>query len=157
MKKLFVTLIVVCLTSSILPEMIKGQNTIARSEQTSKLSILNGCWQRIAIIVNGKAESNPPQQIRLFHEGFYTIIGQDSANAWTHSFGGTYEISNNIYKEKTLYCSNPDIIGVSHWQEMNIKGDTVSFKLFKKMIDSSGKELTAPDYTRELVCVRVKK
>ena len=51
----------------------------------------------------------------------------------------------------------PGFIGATHWQELTIKGDTITFKLFKKMIDATGKDIPAPEYTRELICVRVKK
>lgn len=118
---------------------------------------MNGCWKRIAVIVNGKAEANPLPQYRLFHDGFYTINSQDSTHAWKYIFGGTYEISKDIYIEKTMYSSFPGVIGNTHWQEIRFSGDTVSFKLFKKQVNASGKEIPAPAYTRELVCVRVKK
>jgi hypothetical protein len=157
MRKLLFILIVVGLTSTLSLSTVKSQNSKTKSEQKSSLSILNGSWKRIGVIVNGKAESNPLPQIRLFHEGFFSIIGQDSTQSWKVAYGGTYEISDNIYKETMLYCTFPGLVGVTHWQELSIKGDTVSFKLFKKMIDATGKDIAAPEYTREIICVRVKK
>ena len=123
----------------------------------SSVSSLNGCWKRISVISNGKPETNPLEQIRLFSDGFYTYIGEDSVHNWTRTFGGIYEISNKMFKETTRYCTFPTVVGLTHWQEFKIIGDTVSFKLFNKMIDSAGKELPQPAYTRELILVRVKK
>lgn len=157
MGKLLFILIVAGLTSTLSSSTAKRQNSKTKPEQNSPLSILNGNWKRISIIVNGKTDNNPLPQMRLFHDGFFSIIGQDSSHAWKITYGGTYEISGNIYKETMLYSTFPNIIGNTHWQELNIKGDTVTFKLFNKMIDATGKVIAAPDYTRELVCVRVKK
>ena len=135
----------------------EGQSSKIKSVSNTSVSSLNGCWKRISVIVNGKPEANPLEQIRLFNDGFYTYIGEDSAHNWTRTFGGTYDISNNIFKETTRYSSFPAVVGVTHWQEFKITGDTVSFKLFTKMIDPAGKELPQPAYTRELILVRVKK
>ncbi len=157
MRKLLFMLIVAGLTSTLSVSTVKSQNSKTNFEQNSPLSILNGSWKRIGVIVNGKAESNPLPQMRLFHEGFFSIIGQDSTQAWKVAYGGTYEISNNIYKEMMQYSTYPRLAGVTHWQELTIKGDTATFKLFNKMIDATGKDIPAPEYTREIICVRVKK
>ena len=135
----------------------EGQSSKIKSVSNTSVSSLNGCWKRISVIVNGKPEANPLEQIRLFNDGFYTYIGEDSAHSWTRTFGGIYEVSNNMFKETTRYCTFPTVVGLTHWQEFKITGDTVSFKLFNKMIDPAGKELPQPAYTRELILVRVKK
>ena len=132
MKKNLLIFAFACITTTFFGGVANGQKNKTKSAPKSELSSLNGCWKRIAVITNGKPEANPLEQIRLFKEGFYTYIGQDSTHKWTRTFGGIYDISNNIYKETSRYCYIPSSVGITHWQEFKIWGDTVSFKLFNK-------------------------
>lgn len=128
---------------------LKAQNI----KEKSAISTLNGGWQRVAVKVNGKIESRG-QEFRVYHNGFFSIITQDSAGEWKQTHAGTYEINSNLYKEKLLYCSYANEIGMIHWQEFSIKGDTAIFKLFKKMINYPGDVSALPKI--EMVCVRMK-
>ncbi len=121
------------------------------------MATLNGGWQRIVVKVNGKMEDNPPQEFRVYNNGFFSIIGRDSTGAWKETHGGTYEISNNLYKEKIIYSSYPDRMGSTHWQQFNMKGDTVTFRLFNKLINANGEDVSATMPKIEMICVRAKK
>jgi hypothetical protein len=136
---------------------VQAQNHKNKSVKKNSVTSLNGCWKRISVITDEKQEAAPLAQLRMFSGGFYTIIGQDTAHNWTRTFAGIYEIENNLYKETTQYSSVPTLVGITHWQEIKIKGDTLSLKFFKKMIDSAGKQLPLPTYTREVVLVKMKR
>jgi hypothetical protein len=135
---------------------VQGQKR--KIHASSKLSVasLNGCWKRISVITDGKPGVEP-LQLRIFSDGFYTYIGQDTAQNWTRTFAGTYEIDNNLYKETTQYSSVSDIIGLIHWQEIKIIGDTLRLKFYNKRVDAKGNELPKPASTREVVLVKMKK
>jgi len=157
MKQYHLSLMLAGLLSIVASVAVEAQNSNRKPMSESTQALLNGSWKRIAVIQDGKPEAAPLEQIRLFHDGFYTYIGQDSAHNWTRTFGGTYELSGNTYKEMMRYCYLPAIVGNTHWQSFKIKGDTLRIKLFEKMMDSTGKEVPPPKYTRELVFTREKK
>lgn len=157
MKQYHLGLILVGLLSFLSLVAAEAQSSNGKPKAESTQALLNGSWKRIAVIQDGKPETAPLAQVRLFHDGFYTYIGQDTAHNWTRTFGGTYEIAGNTYIETTRYCFSPTSVGITHWQSFKIKGDTLSFRLFEKMIDSTGKVLPPPKYTRELVLIREKK
>lgn len=154
MKKLLFPMFVACLMLLLPFYTLKAQGTKKASAQSPSISVLNGGWQRIAVKVNDKIESGG-QEFRVYHDGFFSILGQDSTGAWKETHGGTYEISGNLYKEKILFSSYPDRIGVTHWQEFTAKGDSVTFKLFKKLINYQGDAASLPK--TEMVCVRMRK
>ena len=156
MRKLSFSVFAICLVVNLSWVSVKAQNTKKTSSQNSLLSVLNGSWQRIAVTANGEVVNNPPSQFRVCHDGFFSIVGQDSAGAWKETYGSTYEISNNIYKDTMVYSSHPNVIGVIHWQEFHIKGDTIFFKLFQKLTNLDG-TIIPSTAKREIVCVRVKR
>jgi hypothetical protein len=157
MKKLFLFITLFVAISMCVPYGVQAQNRKIKAVSKISVSSLNGCWKRIGVITDGKPEVEPLGQLRIFSDGFYTIIGQDTAHNWTRTYAGIYEIDNGLYKETTQYSSYPSLIGNIHWQEMKITGDTLSLKFFKKMIDPAGKELPHPAYTREVVLVKMKR
>ena len=154
MKKLLFPIFAACFILLVPFYTLKAQNTKKTSAQSPSISVLNGGWQRITVKVNDKTESGG-QEFRVYHDGFFSILGQDSTGGWKETHGGTYEISGNLYKEKILYSSYPDRMGVIHWQEFTMKGDTVTFNLFKKFINYQVNADSLPKI--EMVCVRMKK
>jgi hypothetical protein len=158
MKKLLFLMFAVYLTFVSSLNSVDAQNSKKSIATSSPISVLNGGWQRIVVETDGKMESNyHVPQFRVCHDGFYSGLGQDSAGAWKVTYAGTYEISNNLWKEKILYCSNPDLIGTIHWQEFTMKGDTVILKYFNKLINPKGEDVTATQRSnREAIWVRAK-
>ena len=131
--------------------------TVRKSAEQSSISILNGGWMRVAINLDGKPLTGITPQFRVFNDGYFSMIGQDTTGAWTTTYAGTYEIDGNLYKEKMLYSSNVKTIGVIQWQEFEIKGDTLIFQTNKKVIDAKGEDVTASMHKREIKCVRANK
>lgn len=154
MKKLFLSIIL--FVAMCFPNAVQGQNRKTKSVSKFSVSSLNGCWKRVSVITDGKSGVEP-LQLRIFSDGFFTYIGQDTAQKWTRTFAGTYEIDNNLYKETIQYSSTPDIIGLIHWQEIKLTGDTLRLKFYHKRVDANGKELPKPASTREVLLVKMKK
>jgi hypothetical protein len=133
--------------------------TVKKSAATSPTnSGLNGGWQRVYVLVNGKKEPSAQRpEFRVYHDGFFAIIGQDSAGAWVQTHGGTYELNGNLYKEHIKYSSFPARNGMVHWQEFKVNGDTVTFTLFNKILRPNGQNITADMPKMKMVCVRARR
>ena len=120
--------------------------------RNASLSTLNGAWDGVLKFGDGYSF----KEHSLYYNGFVTNISQDSTGAWKDIHSGTYEISGNIYKQKILYSSYPDRIGITHWQEFKIEGDTLYLTFFKKLIDQNGKDVTSQTKPVVFKYVRVK-
>jgi hypothetical protein len=121
-------------------------------------SPIDGEWELVWSKVNGQVTSTgKPLQFKMFHNGFFCLIMQDSAGNWTSAGAGPFEITGNIYKETFKYVSRPDILGYSNWQEFELKGDTLYNRMFTKVTDASGKEHMGWSKDREEKRVRAKR
>jgi hypothetical protein len=122
---------------------------------TVAASPIDGEWELVWSKSDGKVNSpGKPTQFKMFHNGFFSLIMQDSAGSWNIAGAGTFDITGNTYKETFNYVSMPDLVGYSNWQEYELKGDTLYFKLFKKVTDASGKEVT--DWPKDIEEKRVR-
>lgn len=157
MKKILLIIKLFIILFICVPYCVQAQRHKINAKSKLSVSSLNGCWKRVSVITDGKAEAEPLGQLRMFSGGFYTIIGQDTAHNWTRTFAGIYDIEKNLFKETTQYSGVTQIVGNTHWQEIKITGDTLSLKFFNKMIDATGKILPQPKYTREVVLVKMKR
>lgn len=104
---------------------------------------LEGAWEVVWAQTDGQVDQNQmPTQLKMFIDGYFSFIMQDSLGEWTLSSAGTYETDGNVYKETHLYSTNPEWVGVTDWQEFEIKGDTLINKLFTKIINANGEDVT---------------
>jgi len=97
-------------------------------------------WSRTGDNVNNLKQ---PSQLKLFTDGHFCLIMQDSTGKWNMAFGGTYETDGTVYKETHLYATDPQWVGTTDWQQYEIKGDTLYNKLFTKIVNSKGEDITA--------------
>lgn len=136
-----------------------AQSSANKNGNESLTASLNGAWQVVSVNVNGKDSSTgKPIEYWVLSDGFFSNVGLDSNGHWTDTHGGTYEIDGNIYKEKLVYSSHPERIGVTHWIEMRRTGDTLHMKYFNKLIGPDGQDVTAQITDKmEVTLVRVKK
>jgi len=122
---------------------------------TAITSPIDGEWELVWSKSNGKVNSpGKPIQFKMFHNGFFSLIMQDSAGNWNIAGAGTFETKGNTYKETFNYVTAADLVGYSNWQEFEIKGDTLYMKLFKKVTDASGKEIN--DWPKDIEEKRVR-
>lgn len=101
----------------------------------SSVSPLEGAWETVS--PNGKIT-----QFKMFHDGFFSLIMQDSSGKWSMSGAGNFSLDGNTYKETFRYCSVPDYVGATDWQECELKGDTLYFKGFTKVMYADGSDKT---------------
>lgn len=108
-----------------------------------KTSPIDGEWELVWSKSNGIVNSTgKPIQFKMFHNGFFSLIMQDSSGKWSIAGAGTFETKGNTYKETFVYLTLPELVGYSNWQEFELRGDTLYKKLFTKVTDASGKEVT---------------
>ena len=103
---------------------------------TSSISPIDGSWKVIS--PDGKIT-----QFKMWHDGFFSLIMQDSVGKWSISGAGTYSVDGNTYKETFQYCSVPEFVGASDWQTYELRGDTLYFKGFDKVVYADGSDKTS--------------
>lgn len=103
---------------------------------TSSTSPIEGEW--VTVSADGKIT-----QFKMWHDGFYSLIMQDSLGKWTAAAAGSYSIDGNTYKETIHYHSNPEYVGASDWQTFELKGDTLYFRGFDKVVYADGSDKTS--------------
>jgi hypothetical protein len=131
MKKIILGLVVaiVCFSSFT----TTAQTTASPAYNKSQVSPLVGAWQS----VDGK-------EFSIMNDGFFSAIGQDSTGRWAATHAGTYTIDNaNTLTFKVLFSSFPDHIGALHTVEYAVKGDNLTIKWFKKLVDAKEGDITA--------------
>ncbi|MBC8015004.1 MAG: hypothetical protein H7X79_04595, partial [Sporomusaceae bacterium] len=99
----------------------------------SSVSPIEGSW--VTVSADGKIT-----QFKMFNDGFFSLIMQDSLGKWSMSGAGSYSLDGNTYKETFRYCSVPDYVGATDWQEYELKGDTLYFKGFTKVMYADGSD-----------------
>lgn len=135
------------------------QNKTAAQETTARSrSDIEGAWELVWSKTNGKADNlQKSLQLKLFCDGFFCLIMQDSTGKWNQAGGGTYETDGKTYKETFRYCIFPGWAGTTDWQEYELRGDTLYKKLFTKIVTSKGEDITAQYPKIEEKRVRAKK
>jgi hypothetical protein len=113
-----------------------GKKGDVRVLGASAISPIEGAWEVVS--PNGKIT-----QFKMFHDGYFSLIMQDSLGKWSVSGAGTYSLDKNTYKETFRYCSVPEFVGATDWQEYELKGDTLYFKGFTKVTYADGSDKTS--------------
>ncbi len=94
--------------------------------------------------VNGAWVSMDKKEFAIMNDGFFSSIGADSTGAWKDTHAGTYTVDNsNTITYKILYSSFPDHVGSLNTAEFELKGDVLTIKWFKKLVDAKGVDITA--------------
>jgi hypothetical protein len=133
MKKIISLLLIVSFFLSITST--NAQTAVSKTKNfiTNADGSLTGAWV-----------STDHKQFAIMNDGFFSSIGQDSTGMWKDMHAGTYTIDNaNTITYKVLYSSFPDHVGAFHTAEYEIKGETLTIKWFKKLIDATGTDITA--------------
>jgi hypothetical protein len=145
-KNICFTSVIICLFSlSSCVDKTKEENksTVTDAAPETK-NELEGAWELVWSKTGDKvSELKKPLQIKLFTDGYFCLIMHDSIGKWNIASGGTYETDGNVYKETHLYVTDPEWVGGSDWQQYEIKGDTLYKKLFTKVVNSKGEDITA--------------
>lgn len=133
MKKLISVLFIVgfCFTLTSTNAQTASSGTKSFSKKTS--SPIDGAWQSV-----------DHKGFVMMNEGFFSALGQDSTGIWRDTHAGTYTVDNaNTITFKTLYSSEPTDMGGFMTVEYEMKGEALTIKFFKKVIDAKGADITA--------------
>jgi hypothetical protein len=117
-----------------------------KGELTNKtVSPIEGNWVTVSFEQNGKLfkPKRYPQQFKMFHDGYFSLITYDTTGNFSFACAGTYELSGNTYKETCTYHSETNYINFKDWETWEMKGDTLIFYGFEKAEMPDGKNVTS--------------
>ncbi len=143
MKQILIAITVIMLTG--LMACTSKQNSSKPDESTEKkISPIEGNWITVSFEQNGKVThpKRVPQQFKMFHDGFFSLMMYDEQGKFYLAGAGPYEIDGDIYKEKFPFHSDTAYIGCENWQKWEVKGDTLIFYGFEKAEMPDGKDVT---------------
>ncbi|AQG78532.1 hypothetical protein [Spirosoma montaniterrae] len=120
-----------------------GKPATPAAEATAR-SPIDGAWELVENRVDGKLV-NPkrPQQLKIFHDGFFSFMHLDPDGSFHGSGAGTYTLDGNRYRETFRYYSDTTWVDYADEQTWELRGDTLLFAGFKKVFDRSGKQMPA--------------
>jgi len=138
MKKVdFVLLVATICLSACVP------NKPQRVDNQPKTSPIEGSWELYSTEKGGKTTYHKkPSQIKMYHDGYCSVIAFDSTGKLSYAAAGTYEWDGIHYKETCEYHSNPIRIGGTLWFDCTVKGDTMWLAGFKKVVMADGTDIT---------------
>lgn len=105
---------------------------------------LEGAWEMVENQVTGQViRPVTPQQMKIFHDGFFSFVMYGSDGGFVHAGAGTYSVEGNRYTETFRYYSDTTWVGYTDEQTWELRGDTLIFSGFKKVFDRTGKLMPA--------------
>lgn len=110
----------------------------------NQISPIEGNWILVSNEVYGR-QIKPkrfPQQLKIFHDGYFSFVMYDSIGNFYYAGAGPYEINGNMYKETFAYSSDTSYNDSKDWQRWEIKGDTLIFYGFEKAELADGADVT---------------
>jgi hypothetical protein len=135
-KSLLTTLLFIISATALVSCNQNEKKAESQPTSTSSVSPIEGAWETVSS--EGKIT-----QFKMWHEGFFSLIMQDSSGKWSVAGAGSYSLDGNTYKETFHYCSIPEYVGASDWQTYELKGDTLYFKGFNKVVYADGSDKTS--------------
>lgn len=132
MKKMLLGLLVVsfCFTSTITTAQTTNSNTTTAKNTATSIS---GAWRSV-----------DNKEFAIMSDGFFSSVAQDSTGKWAETHAGTYTVDNaNTVTLKVTHSSFAYRIGSLHTIEYDIKGENLTIKWFKKLIDAKAGDITA--------------
>lgn len=144
MKYISNSLVAIVITFMACDNKVEKVNPSAGKEAGNKISPIEGNWILVSNEVYGKPIKSKryPQQLKMFHDGFFSFVMYDSAGNFYYAGAGPYELDGNIYKEIFTYSSDTLYNDSRDWQRWELKGDTLFFYGFEKAELANGKDVT---------------
>lgn len=120
------------------PAPVPDKNTV--SPAAAGTDSLEGFWKSVYFEEAGKPLSHA--QVKVYQQGKFMLINQDSSGQLAYAAYGTYEIQGGAYKETFLFFSNGSYAGWSDWQEWTMSGDTLVMKGYTRVQKPDGTDDT---------------
>jgi hypothetical protein len=106
------------------------------------ISGIEGNWELVENRVGGKViVPQRSQQIKVFNDGFFSYLMYNPDGSFHGAGAGTYTIDGNTYTETFRYSSDTTWVGFADQQTWELRGDTLIFAGFKKVLDRAGREM----------------
>ena len=106
-------------------------------------SPIDGGWELYSKEKGGKTTFyKKPSQIKVYHDGHFSIMVYDSTGKFDAAGAGTYELDGNKYVETFTYSSWAKGVGMKLSFDWELKGDTLIFAGFKKVLKADGTDIT---------------
>ncbi|PVD51373.1 hypothetical protein DC498_14620 [Terrimonas sp.] len=124
---------------------IDNQEAAISEKDTAKpYSPIEGNWVLVSNEVYGKMTQPKrfPQQVKMFHDGYYAFVMYDAAGNFYYAGAGPYEVNGNMYKETFAYATDTTDVDAWDTQRWEIKGDTLIFYGFEKAALADGTDVT---------------
>lgn len=122
-------------------EHIAGEATSIPAESAENIE---GTWHLVWSKTNGvENKGQIPTQFKIINNGFFSFIMKDSTGNWNIASAGTYKLEGDKYIETHLYSTEPSWIGSTYGQQYSmLPGDTLYIRLFTKVTNSNGEDVT---------------
>ena len=156
LQTLFITFFFICFIAWANSSTPEDKKETIQPETNTKVTSIDGAWELVWAKYNDTiAIPANNRQFKMFANGFFSLLAQDSSGKISYAGYGKFELQGTSYRETFLYHNNPDYIGGVDWQECELKGDTLYTKGFTKVL-VGGKEVTADFPKIEEKRVRIK-
>ena len=131
---------------------VQSANRVANSDAKS----VEGAWQLVwAEYDDQPADMSNYYLFKTFNNGVFSLIAYDSTKKIAFAGYGKYEFEGDTYHETFIYHNEPNYVGAEAWQDLVVKGDTLYFNGFKKVV-VGGKDVTTGSRKAREKLVRVK-
>lgn len=108
------------------------------------LSPIDGAWELVwSSDADHTDDKGKISQFKMFKDGFFSLIMQDSLGEWSVAGAGTFSVRGKTYEENFRYATVPEYVGTTDWQEYELKGDTLYFKGFTRVLFANGEDNTS--------------
>jgi hypothetical protein len=132
----------------------KNENT-PTTDTVAKMSSLDGAWELVWAKYNDTlADVSKAPLFKMFHDGIFSLIARDSSGKITFAGYGNYEVNGNVYKETFTYHNTAEYVGGMDWQKYELKGDTLYFRGFDKVVIGGKEEKDFPKIEEKRVRIK---
>ena len=128
----------------LLLSVLYANTTNSLKKNTAAPSPIDGSWEKVSTVIDGKLTTpkRQPAEFKMWNDGYFSLIHYNDDGTLGFAGAGVFEVNGNHYKETYKYCHDTTFIGASVWFDWYMKGDTLVFTGFKKVILPNGKDVT---------------
>jgi len=118
------------------------QTVNAQLTQKLTSASINGAWE----MVWSNEKANPTgkaMEFKLYHDGFFSVLWQDTPGKWNHGAAGVYKLNGNALQQIVKYDTDTSFINWQFWQSIELRKDTLYTKVFYKVINPKGEDVSS--------------
>jgi len=81
-------------------------------------------------------------EFKIFNDGFFAVMMQDMPGRWDHGGAGMYELNGTTLRQRMKYDTDSSYNNWEFWQTVYISNDTLYTKLFNKVLNAKGEDVS---------------